>query len=81
MNGLLPDTEELVCEYMQAGDANPNIRVIVLTGNGRAFCAGADPRPQGQNQGTETPRRERADGPDSSRENFIHESYPPNTRS
>ena len=31
-----------VGEYMRAGDADPNIRVIVLTGVGKAFCAGAD---------------------------------------
>jgi enoyl-CoA hydratase/carnithine racemase len=31
-----------VGEYMRAGDADPEIRVIVLTGVGKAFCAGAD---------------------------------------
>ena len=29
-------------EYMRAGDDDPQIRFIVLTGVGRAFCAGAD---------------------------------------
>ena len=38
-----PDsTMAKVGEYMRAGDADPNIRVIVLTGVGKAFCAGAD---------------------------------------
>lgn len=38
-----PDsTMAKVGEYMRAGDADPNIRVIVLTGIGKAFCAGAD---------------------------------------
>ena len=33
-----------VVEYMRAGDDDPNVRVIVLTGVGRAFCAGVDIR-------------------------------------
>ena len=33
-------------------DADPEIRVIVLTGRGRAFCAGADMTPQSATFGT-----------------------------
>lgn len=38
MNG----TVAKVGEYMRAADDDPDVRVIVLTGLGRAFCAGAD---------------------------------------
>lgn len=35
-------TVNKVGEYMRAGDDDPNIRFIVLTGVGRGFCAGVD---------------------------------------
>ncbi|MBI2885912.1 MAG: enoyl-CoA hydratase/isomerase family protein [Chloroflexi bacterium] len=72
MNSLLmPDSLAKVGEYMRAGDDDPNIRVIVLTGVGRAFCAGADIRGGEGGEG-----RRRREGPDSSREGFIHDTYP-----
>ena len=52
-----------VVEYMRAGDDDPNVRVIVLTGIGRAFCAGVDIRgvdgfdPGGNFLGSERSRR------------------------
>ncbi len=59
-----------VVEYMQAGDDDPNIRVIVLTGVGRGFCSGADLR--GAPEGFQREESSEPPGPDSSRQRFFH---------
>ena len=68
MNALAPDTMPKIAEYMKAGDEDPNIRVVVLTGVGRGFCAGADLRP-------ETPSEPRI-GPDAGRQHFMYHFQP-----
>lgn len=58
-------------EYMRAGDADPDIRVIVVTGVGRAFCSGYDVssvREQGANPIPQSPDR--------SRQSFYHTTTP-----
>jgi methylglutaconyl-CoA hydratase len=41
-NVLTPDTMRGLVEHLSAAAADPDVRVVVLTGEGGTFCAGAD---------------------------------------
>jgi enoyl-CoA hydratase/carnithine racemase len=42
MNAMLPGMGELYVELLQRADQDPEVRVIIVTGAGKGFCAGAD---------------------------------------
>jgi enoyl-CoA hydratase/carnithine racemase len=51
MNTISATMLDQLCEHLLAADRDPNIRCIVLTGNGRAFCAGLDVKSQAEGTG------------------------------
>lgn len=67
MNATAPDTPQRVAEYMAAGDADPRVRVMVLTGVGRGFCAGNDMKAVAAGE-----RRMRDESADGSRQHFAY---------
>lgn len=44
LNALTPDQRELLIELLADASADPDVRVVVVTGTGRGFCTGADLR-------------------------------------
>jgi enoyl-CoA hydratase/carnithine racemase len=42
MNAMLPGMGELYVELLERADQDPEVRVIIVTGAGKGFCAGAD---------------------------------------
>jgi len=42
LNALLPDMGARYADLLRTADADPDVRVIIVTGAGRGFCSGAD---------------------------------------
>lgn len=71
MNALAADSAEKLVEYLRAGDNDPEIRVMVITGIGRAFCAGIDLG------GGAREISGRPEGADASRQTFLYHTQVP----
>ncbi len=51
MNTITSAMLNLMCDLLLQADRDRDVRVIVLTGNGRAFCAGLDVKAQAEGNG------------------------------
>lgn len=47
LNAVSVEMYQRLEEHLQAADADPDVRCVVLTGSGRAFCVGADLKSHG----------------------------------
>ncbi|MDO8672813.1 MAG: enoyl-CoA hydratase-related protein [Dehalococcoidia bacterium] len=68
---FIPEGLAALCDYLRAGDADPKVRVMVITGVGKHFCAGVDLAGN-----AEKVERIKGHGPDSSRQHFLYGVYP-----
>ena len=50
LNALNRELRKSFCQAMQALRADPDVRVVIITGAGRAFCVGPDLRELGSSQ-------------------------------
>jgi enoyl-CoA hydratase/carnithine racemase len=57
LNAIVPELLEDLIAALQAADRDPAVGAIVLTGTGRAFCAGDDLKEFGDQAGGEAPTR------------------------
>ena len=42
LNALIPQLETEAAEALRQAEADPQVRAVIITGAGRAFCAGMD---------------------------------------
>ena len=42
MNTMTPQMAQKLCDALMAAESNENMRVVVITGQGKAFCTGSD---------------------------------------
>lgn len=54
LNALDEDAKAALIEALVLAESDPGVRVIVLTGTGRAFCAGGDVRAMGERTAVDT---------------------------